>query len=232
MKKKSYKWIPEIVYGGIDGAVTTFAVVAGVVGANLPTSTILILGFANLLADGFSMAVGKYSSDKTERERIEAIRIDELRSIHEKPLEEKKEIREILSHLGFEGKDLSRAEKIITSDPKVWVQMMLQFEFSVIEENSQPIKGAWATFWAFQLVGSIPLIGYVLSSFFPWEPRTVFFGTIIATLCALFFVGTVKSRFTEKNPIRSGAETAAYGSLAAFIAYAVGASLSKLLGVL
>ena len=60
------KYLPEFVYGGIDGSITTFAVVSGVVGASLNSSIILILGFANLFADGFSMAVSKYLSEKSE----------------------------------------------------------------------------------------------------------------------------------------------------------------------
>ena len=51
------KYLWEFVYGGIDGCVTTFAVVAGSVGAWLEARIILILGFANLFADGFSMSI-------------------------------------------------------------------------------------------------------------------------------------------------------------------------------
>jgi vacuolar iron transporter family protein len=58
--------IENFVYGAIEGTVTTFAVVAGVVGASLPSSIIIILGFANLFADGFSMAVGNYLAVKTQ----------------------------------------------------------------------------------------------------------------------------------------------------------------------
>lgn len=58
----------EFVYGGMDGAVTTFAVVTGAAGANLSSQIILILGFANVLADGFSMAVGSYLSEKSDQE--------------------------------------------------------------------------------------------------------------------------------------------------------------------
>ena len=55
-KQGNFKdYIGEFVYGGIDGSVTTFAVVAGSTGASLDTSVVLILGFANLIADGFSM---------------------------------------------------------------------------------------------------------------------------------------------------------------------------------
>lgn len=68
MKKKVSKYLPEFVYGGIDGTVTTFAVVSGAVGASLSSSIILILGFANLFADGLSMAVSSYLSSKSDRE--------------------------------------------------------------------------------------------------------------------------------------------------------------------
>ena len=64
------KFLKSIVYGGLDGIITTFAVVAGVAGASLSSSIVLILGFANLIADGISMAVGDFLSSKAEREYI------------------------------------------------------------------------------------------------------------------------------------------------------------------
>jgi len=66
------KWsLQNFVYGTTDGAVTTFAVVAGVIGASLSPSIVLILGFANLISDGFSMGVGNYLATKTQYEYIE-----------------------------------------------------------------------------------------------------------------------------------------------------------------
>jgi vacuolar iron transporter family protein len=59
-------YLGEFVYGAIDGVVTTFAVVAGATGANLSPTIILILGFANLFADGFSMAMSNFLSTKTK----------------------------------------------------------------------------------------------------------------------------------------------------------------------
>lgn len=68
MLKKIENNLREFVYGGMDGAVTTFAVVTGAAGANLGVRVILILGFANVLADGFSMAVGSYLSEKSDQD--------------------------------------------------------------------------------------------------------------------------------------------------------------------
>ena len=71
ISSKISSYLGEFVYGGIDGSVTTFAVVAGSVGASLDTAVILILGFANLIADGFSMSVGAYLATKTEHDNFE-----------------------------------------------------------------------------------------------------------------------------------------------------------------
>ncbi len=232
MEKQKYNWLPDFVYGGIDGTVTTFAVVAGVVGGNLSTPVILILGFANLFADGFSMAVSKYSSDHSELERIQHITAMERRSIRENPEEEKQEIREILRGLNFKGRDLVRAEKVITSSPEAWVHMMLHHEFHVVEENIQPVKGAAFTFAAFLLMGSVPLIAYVFQSFFELADDKAFIITIIATLASLTVVGAIRGKFSERRWWISALETTAIGGAAASIAYIVGKLLSQLLGVL
>ena len=68
IKQHLEDYLSEFVYGGLDGAVTTFAVVAGATGARFDTKILLVLGFANLIADGFSMGVGSYLSTKSEQE--------------------------------------------------------------------------------------------------------------------------------------------------------------------
>lgn len=229
MQKSSYNWLPDFVYGGIDGAITTFAVVAGVEGANLSPGIILVLGFANLLADGFSMAVGKYMSDRSEMERQQHLRQVEERSIVEKPKEEKKEVREILVSLGFQGEDLERAHRVITSNPDSWVKIMMHHELNIIEENLNPKKGALATFLAFTVMGVIPLISYVLQRFLDWNIEYTFIGTSFATLLALFLVGTVKSRFSDRHWFFAGLETALVGGVAASLAFGVGYGLQALL---
>lgn len=232
MKKLKYNWLPDFVYGGIDGSVTTFAVVAGVVGAGLPTHIILIMGFANLFADGFSMAIGKYLSDKSELDRMNKVREEEGMSILENPKEERKDVREILQKFGFKGKELKQAEQTITKDPKVWLQLMMNHQFNIIEENINPIKGAVTTFCAFQIIGIIPMIGYLSQIIFSWTNQTfVFWATAISTLIALFLVGTVKSRFSSRHWLATGTETAIIGGTAASIAFFAGDVLSKLLNI-
>lgn len=223
-----YNWLPDFVYAGIDGSVTTFAVVAGVVGADLSTPVILILGFANLFADGFSMATGKYLSDKAELERMQYLRAIEERSIIEKPKEEKKEIEVILKSFGFRGEDLSRAKKVIFKNPEAWVNLMMNHELNIIEDNVEPAKGAAVTVLAFVTIGLIPLLGYIFQRFLPVDSNYLFAGTCLSTLLALFFVGTVKSRFSKKSWVVAGLETSAVGGFAASIAFFVGYFLQNL----
>ena len=68
MKKRLEESLGEFVYGAIDGTVTTFAVVAGAAGAGLSSAVIVVLGFANLIADGFSMGASAYLSAKSKRD--------------------------------------------------------------------------------------------------------------------------------------------------------------------
>ena len=224
----TYSWVPDFVYGGIDGAVTTFAVVAGVEGASLSVPIILILGFANLFADGFSMSVGKYSSDKAQIEEYEKIKAIEYRHLKEKPEHEMEEVVEIMEKYGFKGKDLKRAVEVITSDDDVWVDLMMRNEFNMTIEGINPFRGGVITFLSFILIGFIPLLGYTFSPLLKLTEDSAFVFAVGATLLALFIVGAVKSKFSVKHWIISGLETAFVGGLAAGIAYGVGYFLQGL----
>lgn len=226
--KTTYIWVSDFVYGGIDGSVTTFAVVAGVEGASLPVSIVLIMGFANLLADGVSMAVSKYSSDKAEKERIQRIRRLEYKSIREKPQEEREEIEQILRDHGFTGQALASATQVITKDKDVWVDIMMKHEFDVVEEAIYPMKSAVTTFVAFNMIGIIPLIGYIFTPFFNFNTNIVFAFTTVFTMIALFIVGAVKTKFTDGRWWRGGLNTMITGGIAASLAYLVGYALQDI----
>ena len=139
------RWsIEDFVYGGTDGVITTFAIVAGAFGASLSVSIILILGFANLLADGFSMSVGNYLSRRTNREYIEKERRNEEWSIDNLSEEEKEEIRKIYKNKGFE--DLV---KVITAKRKVWIDTMMKEELELVDDKKEPKDTAFTTFVCF-----------------------------------------------------------------------------------
>jgi vacuolar iron transporter family protein len=117
--KRFEKYLPEGVYGSIDGIVTTFAVVAGAAGANLGVDVVIILGLANLFADGLSMSIGSYLSKKSEKDNYEKHRRIEEWEIENLPDVERKEIEDIYRAKGFDGAELEMVVNRITSNKKV-----------------------------------------------------------------------------------------------------------------
>ena len=131
-------YLPEVVYGSIDGIVTTFAVVAGAAGAELQINLILILGMANLFADGLSMSIGSYLSNKSERDNYQKhLRIEEW-EIENMPEDERREIELIYKQKGFEGKELEMVVNRITANKKVWLDTMMKDELGLSEEKKSP----------------------------------------------------------------------------------------------
>ena len=198
------------------------SVVAGVTGASLSPTIVLILGFANLFADGFSMAVSNYLSTKSKKEYAEKIRKSEEHSVINIPEEETQEIREIFSEKGFSGKQLDDAVEIITSNQDIWIDTMMKDEFGIFEDHTSPIKSAIVTFISFNLIGFIPLFAYVLSYFSDSFKSKTFTLSIVLTSIAFFIVGSVKGRVVGKRWLFSGFETLLIGGAAAVIAYYAG----------
>lgn len=225
------QYLGEFVYGAIDGTVTTFAVVAGAAGASLSSGIVIILGFANLLADGFSMACGNFLSERTQRDYIKKERQREEWEIENVPEGEIGEIREIFRKKGFKGKDLGRAVKIITSDKKVWVDTMMSDELGLLESQKSPIKTAASTYFGFLIIGIIPLLAYVLSYFFHFFQKDTFKIAILMTLIALVTIGVIKRYITKKDLWKSVAETVFVGGAAAVIAYYIGFFLRWIVGI-
>lgn len=209
-------YLRDIVYGGIDGSVTTFAIVAGVAGAGLSTWVIIALGIANVLADGFSMAAGNFSGTKAELDEIERLREVELRHLREDPAGERREIREILRLKGLSGEVLEAATDAVAANEEASVQLMLEGEYGLAGVDPHPMRAAMATFAAFLVAGLIPLMPFLLAL------PNAFQLSAIATACVFFGIGAMKSRWALAPWWRSGLETLAIGGAAAVIAYGVG----------
>lgn len=215
-------YVGDFVYGAIDGSVTTFAVVSGVAGAALSVNIVIILGLANLFADGFSMAVGNYLSSKSNKEFIEKERKREEWEIENYPQGEVEEIRQIYKQKGFKGVQLEQAVKTIVSNKEVWVDTMMKNELNLIEDKTSPVKKGAVTFVSFATIGFIPLIPYFLSFFFEAIKQIVYPLSVVMTFMAFFFIGSAKVYVTKKNWLKSGLETLLVGGAAAIIAYAIG----------
>lgn len=225
---KYQDFIGEFVYGGIDGSVTTFAVVAGSVGANLDVSVIIILGFANLIADGFSMSVGSFLSKKSESDNYEKHRRIEEMEIEEMPETEREEVREIYRNKGFEGKLLEDIVAVITSDKQRWVDTMMKDELEMVKDAKSPLQMAAVTFVSFVLVGLIPLFSYIFKGWLGLDNQQLFLISCMLTTLAFGVIGYLKTYVTQTSAWKGILETVFLGSAAATLAYFVGNWLEKI----
>lgn len=225
------RYLGDAVYGALDGMVTTFAVVSGVTGAQLSPMIILILGFANLFADGFSMAAGNYLSKKSEIDyQREEYRREEW-EVDNYPKGEKEEIRQIYQAKGFEGRDLERAVEIITSDKERWIKTMMVEELGLISENTSPMTSALVTFFSFLFWGFLPLLTFVLLYFYPSLEKNAFFISCLVTGIAIFTAGSLRSFSIAKSWWKAGFEMLLIGGAAASVAYGIGFFLQKLIAL-
>ena len=214
-------YLRDWIYGGIDGAVTTFAIIAGVVGADFSTTVILVLGFANLLADGFAMAASNFSGTKAERDLYARVLGIEQKHIALAPDGEREEIRQIFAAKGFAGEDLERIVAVITSDKSLWAKTMAVEEYGLSANQRSPVLAAASTFTAFVICGVVPLVAYLSSG--------GLIACIVATGATFFGVGAIKSRWSSAAWWRSGLETLLIGMSAAAVAFAVGFGLKLLI---
>jgi vacuolar iron transporter family protein len=217
-------YLRDWIYGGIDGAVTTFAIVAGSTGADLSSRVILILGIANLLADGFSMAAANYSGSKSEIEDFSRLKAIEEKHIAVAPEGEREEIRQIFTARGYKGDDLEAMVRLVTSNKITWIETMMQAEYGMYDAPHTPHRAALYTFAAFVLFGSIPLLPFL----FP-VPASAATATGLTAL-AFFAIGSFRARWSQRHWFSCGFETMAIGMLAAGIAYLAGYGLQTLIG--
>ncbi|PTW60916.1 VIT1/CCC1 family predicted Fe2+/Mn2+ transporter [Breoghania corrubedonensis] len=216
----SVNYLRDWVYGGIDGAVTTFAIVAGVVGAELSAGIVLILGLANLLADGFSMAAANYSGTKTEVDDYHRLHAMEERHIAREPEGEREEIRQIFRAKGYAGEDLETLVTLITSQRQTWIETMLSEEFGLATTLRSPLKAAASTLAAFVIFGSVPLMPFVFASGAGSAELS-----LAMTAVVFFAIGSMKSRWSTQSWYASGLETLSIGLAAAGIAWVIGYAL-------
>jgi VIT1/CCC1 family predicted Fe2+/Mn2+ transporter len=227
-KGPRHSYLRDLVYGAIDGTVTTFAVVAGVIGANLDTGIVLVLGVANLLADGFSMAVSNFLGTRAEQEQHRRARLTEEMHIEALPEGEREEIRQIFAGKGFSGEQLEQVVEVITSNRALWVETMVKEELGLPWHEVSALKAGLHTMVAFVAVGALPLVAFAVDAASPGAVGEPFAISALMTAAAFVLVGAAKSRFVTVSWWRSGLETLVVGGVAAALAFATGVLLAGL----
>ncbi|MCA9382738.1 VIT1/CCC1 transporter family protein [Candidatus Dojkabacteria bacterium] len=229
---KTYKISPiseylrEITYGGTDGIVTTFAVVAGYTGASLGGNAaafsfvaVLLFGLANLFADASSMGLGNFLSIRSEKEVYKKEKNKERHEIRTNQINEKEETINILMNKGFSQDDAEKLASIYKNNEEYWVEFMMNYELEMSNpEGTNPFLTGFITFISFIIFGFLPLIPYlVLDSI-----ELAFTLSAIGAALALAMLGIIRWRATNESLLKAVMETLVLGSVSAIIAFLVG----------
>jgi len=225
------QYVREIVYGGVDGIVTTFAVVAGFAGATgggtmetgIPVVVVLLFGGANLFADAVSMALGNYMSVRADHDLYRSELHKEASEIKKNPSMEFEETVSIFIDQGFTKDQATQLTSIYQQNKKGWAEFMMTNELRMEHpDNTNPLFTSIATCLSFIVFGTVPLIPYIVVG----SDGSLFIWSVAATALALFLLGTLRMRITKTSAVRSVGEIVLLGSVAAVIAYIVGTFFS------
>ena len=219
-------YLGDFILGAVDGGVTTFAIVAGAAGAGLTNGVAFVMGIANVLADGFSMAAGNYLRARSDQQLLERFRRIEETHIDQVPDGEREEVRQIYRSKGFEGDTLEQIVRVITEDRQQWVNTMLAEEWGLQLDPPSPWRAGLATLVAFILAGLAPLVPTML-----WmgkHANETFASSSLLTGITFFAIGVVRGRVVDRRPLAAGFETLLIGGSAAILAFFVGRLLERL----
>lgn len=221
-------YLREIIYGGTDGIVTTFAVVSGFSGASLSSEstltltflTVLLFGLANLFADGLSMGLGNFLSIRAERDLYRKRKEEERKELKTNKEFEVKETLHILEEKGFSEQDAKTLTDIMIENEEYWLDWMMQHELEIPNpEGVNPFYTGISTFISFLIFGAIPIIPFILINN---DTNLAFISSAIGAFSALLLLGILKWKVIGAEFVRSVVEIIVIGSAAASSAFIVG----------
>jgi VIT1/CCC1 family predicted Fe2+/Mn2+ transporter len=202
--------------GANDGLVSVLTLIAGVSGAT-SGNIVLIAGISALVAGAISMGVGAFVSARAYRAYFLKEVQRELREMRELPEVEREEIREVYRARGFRGEALEMVVDTITSDPKVWLRVMMQEELGLSQGFGQPLGAALTVFVAFLVGGAVPVIPFIFAS-----GNAALITSICLTATALLVAGAIRTRFTGERPLRAGFELVGMAVVGVGVAHGIG----------
>lgn len=228
MHQTAGPFLKPLIFGGLDGILTSFAIVAGAAGGSMPIPVVLVLGFSNIFADALAMGVGEFLSSKAENEWILSERRRENWEMENYPEGEIAEMIDIYEDRGMSREDATIVIEKMSKYKDFFVDVMMAEELALQvpdkDHKVESMKDGVAMFCSFATFGSLPLLGYVIiPALFPNKGEEVLFtAACVITALVLFGMGCVKSVFSAANWFMCGLETLLLGGACATVAYTVG----------
>lgn len=218
-----HAFVGEIVYGGIDGIVTTFAVVAWFAGAGAGEGivqvgwiAVVLFGLANLIGDGVSMGLGKYLATRSEQDIYHREWNNEKNSIQQLPDRERAETIELMKAQGMSDEDAAHFTELLARYPDARVKWQMDNELAMPDvRDENPLIQWLITLWSFVVFWFIPLIPYIISP----DASGSWIVSIAVTMGALTILGIVRRYITRMNFMATVFQMVFLGMVAAWCAW-------------
>ncbi len=226
-------YLKEVMYGAVDGIITTFAIVAGFSGAALSNETttqlsfmtVLLFGLVNLFGDGVSLGLGNFLAVRSEQGLYKNIWKREQDASVEHESSEAQATKHALISQGFSAEDAHTLTEIYRRNESYWVDFIVNNELKISSPMGEsPVYTGVATFTAFISFGMVPLMPFMVMS--SVDTHTVFQFSALGALLALIILGIVKWKVVGTKLIHSVAEVVLVGSMAASVAFLIGTFFS------
>ena len=225
-----------VVFGGLDGILTSFAIISGSVGANLSPVAILALGISNVLADALSMGAGEFLSSRSYNNYVRKEREREMWELQNYPQGEIEEMVNLFIARGMGPEDAREVIQRMAKYKDFFVDIMMTEELALPvptgEDTMESLKEGGVMFASFTIFGMLPILAFVIADSVVEGARNsdLFNVACVVTALSLFGLGAIKAKFADKQYMRSGVETVLLGSGCAAVAYFVGRAVSPAVG--
>jgi VIT1/CCC1 family predicted Fe2+/Mn2+ transporter len=217
-------FLRNVVYGFNDGLTANFGLVAGVIGAASDSAhhTVIVAGFAGLIADALSMGSSGYLAAKSEQEVYAneiAMERDEIALM---PEIERDELALIYQAKGMSEESAQALATEVMADPEQMLGEQVREELGIGDPHMSPLREAWVTGLATAIGALIPVFPFLI-----WTGRSAIIVAFLVAMASHWIVGATRSIFTGRSVFRSGLDMFVVGLGVAVVGYYVGEWLAR-----
>ena len=214
-------WLRASVFGAMDGLVSNIGLISGIAAAGASPAIVAITGVSGLISGAISMALGEYTSVRTQNEQLLVEVQTERDALERNPIGEQAELTAMFESLGMQPETATQAAGQVHANTEHALKVHLAHELGLSpEEQPSPMVAAISSFVAFSVGAVIPVLPY----FFGFG--TLWWGLLFGGV-GLLAAGFAAAKFTDRNPFAGAGRQLLFGGIAVAATYGIG----RLLGV-
>jgi VIT1/CCC1 family predicted Fe2+/Mn2+ transporter len=217
-------WLRPAVFGAMDGLVSNVSLISGFAGGHAQPRTVMLAGLAGLVSGAFSMATGEYTSVRSQNEAMRAEVEVERRELRRFPGAETAELAEVYRRRGVAAELAAEVARQISANPETALRVHTQEELGFDPDGlPSPVLAAVSSFAAFATGALLPVLPYLFGV-------SSFVAAAVLAAAALFALGALVSRYTQRSFLYSGVRQLFLGAVAAAATYGVGVAVGTSVG--